>query len=561
LLIVDAKQDDTVSRVKELAARAGRSADVVVVGTKGDRFLDLLSPLQSLESVERMTSRMLSGTGSMGGDHNAYWDETRRALIDAALTMLVIGSRPVQFGDAIELMREWFFGVSDQGERLQPHIARIKNTLVQASLAEKRKLLQTLDTIALWRDLDVRTRSNVQSTLMLALRPLLGVAACRCFEPQNRPAIDLAEVSERGKICIVSVNATVDPDLARLLFSLVKADFFRAVQQRGDEKGPLCGVVADELPLMVSSEDVTSLATVRSRRCFVAAASQGFSALDDTLGTRRRQALLSNFGTIIFLRSREEEVDQFAATHLGSYNCLERGEVASDQGVLLGARPAWIRRPTLVCPRGTLGRLAQHQGFAALPGKQAHQHPLWFVPWYEESSIALEGTASDQAHELSSSKRLRSLMHSSGFRICCPPEIMSAAMELCSPRRDDLLAQATAFFRRKACLVPEGLSALPGCWLAALPHILWSLRRPHWTHLPFFIGRVAVSQGVLLLEFRQEQPTVEDRVTAWDRIRIATNASLYPSLWRPLARKHHIELRRRRPDLRPALELSGVAMG
>ena len=91
-------------------------------------------------------------------------------------------------------------------------------------------------------------------------------------------------------------------------------------------------------------------------------------------------------------------------------------------------------------------------------------------------------------------------------------------------------------------MVPEGLETLPAAWLAALPGILWSKAKPHWTHLPYFIDRIALVDGLILLGFAQEQASKAGEVSRWDELRIAVNAGIYPSIWRPLSRRHSAEL-------------------
>ena len=76
------------------------------------------------------------------------------------------------------------------------------------------------------------------------------------------------------------------------------------------------------------------------------------------------------------------------------------------------------------------------------------------------------------------------------------------------------------------------------------------LRKPHWTHLLYFIDRVGVEDGLLLLGFAQEQPHADGRLSAWDQVRLAVNASLYPSLWRPLKPRHHQQLLQAHPELK-----------
>jgi hypothetical protein len=72
------------------------------------------------------------------------------------------------------------------------------------------------------------------------------------------------------------------------------------------------------------------------------------------------------------------------------------------------------------------------------------------------------------------------------------------------------------------------------------------MRKPHWTKLPFFIDQVSVAEGVLILEFAQELPEDTDRLTAWDKIRIQVNASIYPNRWRDLSAWHKAQLWQRR---------------
>jgi hypothetical protein len=109
------------------------------------------------------------------------------------------------------------------------------------------------------------------------------------------------------------------------------------------------------------------------------------------------------------------------------------------------------------------------------------------------------------------------------------------------PNRADFartLKQTKKWFRNHAIMVPKGLDSMPISWLKGLPYVLWSLRKPHWDVLPFMTSEVAAIEGMLQLRFAQEQmrDIWDDHVGAYDRVRIAVNASLYPTRWRPLKR-------------------------
>ena len=64
------------------------------------------------------------------------------------------------------------------------------------------------------------------------------------------------------------------------------------------------------------------------------------------------------------------------------------------------------------------------------------------------------------------------------------------------------------------------------------------------------ISEMASTDGVLQIRFAQEASRRADGpITGYDQVRIAVNAALYPSLWRPLTRRHEHLIRPRRPSL------------
>jgi hypothetical protein len=79
------------------------------------------------------------------------------------------------------------------------------------------------------------------------------------------------------------------------------------------------------------------------------------------------------------------------------------------------------------------------------------------------------------------------------------------------------------------------------------------MKKPEWTHLPYFIDRVKVQDGMLLLHFVQEQTHTDEKLTVWDQIRITVNANLYPNNWRPLSQRHREQLGVLHPELRAEL--------
>src|SRR5690606_17574541 len=136
--------------------------------------------LGSLFDVDLTTQRLLLAASSMSKE-NAYWEEARSAMVDAALTVLVASGKPVRFSQACDFMRQWFFRPI-----LSPQVSTVfdaaRKNATSLTGAERRKVFQALDMAELWNTLDNRTKSNIASTLACAIKPLLGVPAAGCFQ-------------------------------------------------------------------------------------------------------------------------------------------------------------------------------------------------------------------------------------------------------------------------------------------------------------------------------------------------------------------------------------------
>lgn len=120
-----------------------------------------------------------------------------------------------------------------------------------------------------------------------------------------------------------------------------------------------------------------------------------------------------------------------------------------------------------------------------LANGQRTERPLWFMPWFEDTSFPKLEPVPPQAQpqepetkDRSSAEYVHRLMAQMGRNALWSPEVVHAAVELCRPvaMRKHILGTAECFFRNKACLAPKGLRRLPLCWLMAIPNILWKRR-------------------------------------------------------------------------------------
>lgn len=237
-----------------------------------------------------------------------------------------------------------------------------------------------------WEALDPRTKELHRSTLQNALRPLLSPAAHNFFAP--KPTEFRAQEVLNGKILVVSLDAISNPSLARLLFRVVRQDFYTAVQSRlvahpNDVR--LCGLIADELPLSVMPEDTAALCVIRAKGGFVVAAAQSFSGLDEVLGARGRAALMANFNNVFFFSARENVLEEYALVTLGTRE-RQNEETGDGTGTLFVTDDTGRRVREPVCPLGSLGRLKPHEALAKLADGTCTERPVWLQPSFFDAS-------------------------------------------------------------------------------------------------------------------------------------------------------------------------------
>lgn len=356
LLILDAKADGLVADVITAAKEAGRGSDVIVFGPDGNAAFDLFDGLQSLDAVDRITRRLLLGVEKFNAD-NALWSQATTAMLSAALVLICHLEAKPSFSQVVNFMREWFLS-----EHVPPPI---EAALQRMHLNADRHPLNdaAADQVRLWGTLDPRTKSNVQACLLQVLRPLMSAQATACFRSDGSPALSPALAAKAEKTCIVSLSALAEPDLARFFFRVAKTEFFEAVQTRGRGPHRLCGVVADELPLVTPTSDIAHAGTVRSKGCFFLAATQGLDGIVQQLGPVGGRTLISHFNTLVLMRCREIETATYALVALGNRRQKSPRQSPPDWRDLMESAPPMREFEVPVCPLGALGQLAQHQAY------------------------------------------------------------------------------------------------------------------------------------------------------------------------------------------------------
>jgi len=541
LLILDAKAEGMIEQIRADALRSGREHDVVVFGPQGDAAFDLFSA----GDADRVTRRLMLAVEAFNQD-NAFWHQSTTAMLNAAIVLVRQVISPVTFEHAVERMRQWFMSahtpdwVTFASERL-------------VSAAAPHPIGATLDQVKLWETLESRTRSNVQSCLLQVLRPLMAPQAAACFLSREKPALTPALSATAGKICVISIPALTEPELAKLFFRIGKLEFFEAVQSRREPPHHLCGLIADEFPLVATEFDVAHLGTVRSKRCAVLAATQGLDSLTQRLGAVASRAVVNHFNNVVYMRCREMETAVSAFITLGSKR--ERPPAAREtewRDTRVANTPGQPEIEVPVCPVGALARLSPHQAFVIQADGRRTLEPVWFVPWFEllPATPATSATPVSGPTPKFTSEQVLTLMQEAGSKLRWSAEVILAVAALRRRRHRRILKQATSFFLKTCFVVPEGLETMPEQWLAALPGILKRWAAVKGGRLPFTIRRTKIAEGVLLLEFGAEPNDTAGAFSEWNQVHISVNRAVYPSRWRPLSQFHWVKLRQLHPELR-----------
>ena len=398
LFVFDSKCDGTTERVEAWAAQNGRADDVVVLRPGSPWGIDPLGRGHQLSRVEVVAAKLTAGFEDMGKD-NQYWQETMRRGITSALVLDMIEHGDLDFTRTLKALNAVLLSSEKSG------IQRFASRLEKFGRHMEPKAANFLDGHAKgllsWVNLDARTKGILQSCVGNALDPLLSPAALDYYPIQGRRAFDPARVVTEGKILVLRVNAVNDKAVARTLGRLIKADIYRAIQSRQPRTGSterLVGLFFDEYPLVATSTephfgDIQNLQTMREKRGFVVAGTQGYVSMQQAIGRSRWEALRINFGNFFFHTSNEPEVEDHARTILGTKEASSSVKLniesrdAAEGGIATASeshRKVSVESEKYIIGRGDLARLVDQEVFYSLANGEKSESPVFLEPVFEE---------------------------------------------------------------------------------------------------------------------------------------------------------------------------------
>ena len=398
IFVFDSKCDGTTERVQTWAAQHGRADDLVVLRPGSEWGIDPLGTGHMLSRIETVAAKLTAGFEDMGKD-NQYWQETMRRGITSALVLDMVEHGDLDLTRTLRAVREMLVGNSKEAlqrfaslfERIAPHMEPNAASILDGHAKG----------LSNWVGLDSKTRGILQSCVANALDPLFSPAILDYYPVAGRRAFAPERVVTEGKILVLRISATNDTAVAKTLGRLIKADIYRAIQSRETQAGStdrLVGLFFDEYPLVATSTephfgDVQNLQTMREKRGFVVAGTQGYVSMNEAIGRQRWEALRINFGNFFFFKSNEPEVEEHARTILGTKDASTSVKVniesrdAAEGGIATASashRKVSVEGEQYIIGRGDLARLVDQEVFYSLANGEKSESPVFIQPVHEE---------------------------------------------------------------------------------------------------------------------------------------------------------------------------------
>jgi hypothetical protein len=403
LFVFDSKTDGTTERVRMWAKECGREEDIQILGPGGTHGYNPFGENPGAADIEILASKLASLSPENGyGNENAYWTTTSRSGLEAALGAHLIAFGGMELNSALKWLSDLLLcGKTPTTAPAWNKVVEVRDALNTAARDMDPSCYRTIDgyckMLESWEKLDPKTRGILVTCVQHILGPLLSPRMQEIFPSATRPAIRVADIVDQGKILIFRLNAAADPALSSNVGRLLKADLYSAIQQRRfstDDDVRLVGLFLDEYPLVATGNqphfgDVQNLQTMREKRAFVVAATQGFVSLHNAIGKCAWNGLRINLTNQIYFRSNEPEVEELARVILGKHtrsqslgvsleseesrNGTVTTESRNDRKLRVEADD-WIIQP------GDLARLEEHEAFYSLAAGLRSEKPAFFVP-------------------------------------------------------------------------------------------------------------------------------------------------------------------------------------
>ena len=321
LLVFDLKGDNTLFKIRKWAKEYGREEDVIDYCADSKFYFDPLGGLDSFRKIPEYVERIYNIFPFQSSE--VYWEQSLRKRFKTVLTYCLFRHGKTTFKLFLDELREFttadssnsnWRDVMDSVEMVLRALEKKSKGTVAESYEILRELLEnTRAGVNEWQRLDPRTKSNELST-MTNLVSNFGnpITNGHIFESKNKMRLNVGELVCAGKIIVASFDGVANRQSSTAICKLLKSDVYGRIQAR-KHPSRLVGIVMDEFPLVATdgeniSGDGFNMQTIRSKRGFVIAATQGIVGIDLAISKPERRRLMTNFNNVFVFKSNEREV-------------------------------------------------------------------------------------------------------------------------------------------------------------------------------------------------------------------------------------------------------------
>lgn len=321
LLVFDLKGDNTLFKIRKWAEEFRREEDVIDYCADSKFFFDPLGGLDSFRKIPEYVERLYNIFPFQSSE--VYWEQSLRKRFKTVLTYCLFRHGKITFKLFLDELREfttadssnsnWRDVMDSVGMVLRALEKKSKGTVAESYEILRELLESTRASVNEWQRLDPRTKSNELSTMSNLISSFGNpITNGHIFEGNNKTRLEVGKLVCSGKIVVASFDGIANRQSASAICKLLKSDVYGHIQAR---KNPsrLAGIVMDEFPLVATdgeniSGDGFNMQTIRSKRGFVIAATQGLVGIDLAIGEQARRRLMTNFNNVFVFKSNEREV-------------------------------------------------------------------------------------------------------------------------------------------------------------------------------------------------------------------------------------------------------------
>lgn len=371
-LILDPKAS-LRGQVTELARRAGRSDDLVVINTEYLRRHGGLNVIDcGLEPDELAAILVLAGQSAGSDASEPFWFQEWTNLFAAALNVLRLAAElvapdrpePVTLDKLLTTVFREGSAVVDLGRnrrRKKRQIETLAEYLLTLALSAGDRDDLDIDLQGLRRFFATEYVGTIEAFVSKAFG-MFRRSRLRCYsDPTPRPRL-YEDILETGKIVLVSISPS-EPALAKTLCTLVKCLFQRTVLARWDllARGRITN---DVRPVVMACDEYSQIASevageamgdghflslAREYGCLALLATQSVNVLQSSSLGDNWRAVFSNFAAKIYMRLADNETSEEATKLAGEsdWRVLSDSTTRSQTGTDYGQQRDWQERKNL----------------------------------------------------------------------------------------------------------------------------------------------------------------------------------------------------------------------